>query len=70
MGVAQVARGTGVADAVMQRAVEAAGRVGANSLALAVDQRNTPARKLYGRWGFIEFAARDAWIITSPLIES
>ena len=69
MGVAQVARGTGVADAVMRRAVEAAGRVGANTLALAVDLRNTPARKLYGRWGFVEFADRDAWIVTSPLIE-
>jgi GNAT superfamily N-acetyltransferase len=68
MGVAQVARGTGVADAVMRRAVEAAGRVGAKTLALAVDQRNTPARKLYGRWGFVEFADRDAWIVTSPPI--
>jgi hypothetical protein len=53
----------------MRRAVDAAGRVGARSLALAVDQRNTPARKLYARWGFIEFAARDAWIVTSPPIE-
>jgi len=69
MGVAQVARGTGVADAVMRRAVEAAGRLGAKTLALAVDQRNTPARKLYGRWGFVEFAARDAWIVTPPPIE-
>jgi len=66
MGVAQVARGTGVANALMHRAVEAAGAVGAKSLALAVDQRNTPARKLYARFGFTPFAARDAWIVTSP----
>jgi len=69
MGVAQVARGTGVADAVMRRALEAAGQVGANMLALAVDRRNIPARKLYAAWGFTQFAACDAWIVTSPPTE-
>jgi GNAT superfamily N-acetyltransferase len=69
MGLAQVARGTGVAEAVMRRAVDAVGRVGANTLALAVDHRNTPARKLYARWGFTQFATRDAWIVTSPPTE-
>jgi mycothiol synthase len=69
MGVAQVARGTGVANDVLRRAVDAAGRWSATSLALAVDQRNTPARRVYARWGFAEFAARDAWIVTSPPTE-
>lgn len=69
MGVAQVARGTGVANDVLRRAVDAAGGSGATSLALAVDQRNAPARRVYTRWGFAEFAARDAWIVTSPPTE-
>jgi len=65
MGVAQAARGTGVAHALLDQAVAAAKRVGASTLALAVDQRNTPARRLYAGWGFIETGARDAWIATS-----
>ncbi len=69
MGVAQVARGTGVANDVLRRAVDAAGRLSATSLALAVDQRNAPARRVYARWGFAEFAARDAWIVTSSPTE-
>ncbi len=69
MGVAQTVRGTGVADAVMIRALEAARRVCATSLALAVDHRNTPARRLYQRWGFTCFSSRDAWIVTPPVTE-
>ncbi len=69
MGVAQVARGAGVANDVLRRAVDTASRAGATSLALAVDQRNAPARRVYARWGFAEFAARDAWIVTSPPTE-
>ena len=69
MGVAQVARGTGVANALLRRAATAAGRVGAKCLALAVDHRNQPARRVYARWGFEGFAGRDAWIATSPPTE-
>ena len=69
MGVAQVARGTGVANAVMRRAVSAGRRLSATLLALAVDQRNQPARRVYTRWGFEEFAARAAWIATLPPTE-
>jgi GNAT superfamily N-acetyltransferase len=65
MGVAQAARGTGVADGLLDQAVAAAKQAGASTLALAVDQRNTPARRLYTRWGFTETGARDAWIATS-----
>jgi GNAT superfamily N-acetyltransferase len=66
MGVAQVARGTGVADALLEQAVAAAGRVGARFVTLAVDARNIPARRLYARWDFVEMGARDAWIASSP----
>ncbi len=62
MGVAQPARGQGVADAMLARAVSEANRISANTLTLAVDQRNTPARRLYARWGFVETGVRDAWI--------
>lgn len=69
MGVAQVARGTGVVDDVMRRAVKAGGRVSAKMLALSVDQRNTPAGRLSRRWDLIEFAIRGVWIVTLPPIE-
>ena len=64
MGVAQDARGTGVADALMERALESARLMSATNLALAMDVRNLPARRFYGRWGFTRMAARCAWIAT------
>lgn len=67
MGVTQAARGTGVADVLIHRAVQAVGNSNAVEIALAVDRRNDPARKMYARWGFIEFGARDAWIASPPL---
>lgn len=67
MGVAQVARGTGVSDALLGRAVDAVARSRATFMALAVDSRNAPARRLYGRWGFQEIARRDAWIATPAI---
>ena len=69
MGVAQVARGTGVADALLQRAVQTAADVSLTTLALAVDERNTPALRLYRRWGFVDTGVRDAWIASSPPTE-
>jgi len=64
MGVAQPARGLGVGNALLRRGVLAARSVGANTLALAVDSRNAPARRLYERWGFQIHSFRDAWIAT------
>jgi mycothiol synthase len=66
MGVAQASRGTRVADALLQRAVDEMGCANAKQLALAVDERNGPARHLYSRWGFVHSAGRDAWIATPP----
>ena len=66
MGVSQPSRGTGVADALLARAVDAAADAGVTYLALAVDERNTPARRMYARWGFQETAVRDAWIASPP----
>lgn len=66
LGVAQPARGTGVADALVGRAVAVAERLGVSVLTLAVDVRNTPARRMYARWRFEPRAVRGAWIATSP----
>lgn len=64
LGVAQVARKSGVADALVARAMDWCQQSSATVLALAVDQRNTPALRLYDRWGFTLFQHRDAWIAT------
>ncbi|MFQ5590677.1 MAG: GNAT family N-acetyltransferase [Phycisphaerae bacterium] len=61
-GVAQASRGTGVADALLHHAVTLARINRARILALAVDCRNTPARRVYARWGFTQVMARDAWV--------
>ena len=62
MGAAPSARGTGVGDALMRRAVDLGVATGVKSMALAVDERNAPARRLYARWGFGETGLREAWI--------
>lgn len=64
MGVAQPARGQGVADRLLERATACAAAKSATHLALAVDARNAPARRVYARWGFAETGAQDAWIAT------
>jgi GNAT superfamily N-acetyltransferase len=70
MGVAGSARGKGVGDALLARAVAEARRLGVSHLALAVDKRNAPARRLYARWGFVELARREAWIATPVAAKS
>ena len=65
LGVAQVARGTGVANALLHRMVELGCQFSAKYVTLAVDRGNAPARRLYQRWGFAEIGKRDAWIATS-----
>jgi GNAT superfamily N-acetyltransferase len=66
MGVARPARGTGVADALLHRAIETVSRKDVKGLTLAVDERNAPARRMYARWGFAEVDLRDAWIAIPP----
>lgn len=64
MGVAQVARGTGLGETLLARGLSAARARSATHVALAVDERNHPARQLYARCGFVELARRQAWIAT------
>jgi|CXWL01.1.fsa_nt_gi ribosomal protein S18 acetylase RimI-like enzyme len=61
MGVSQPARGSGIADLLMDHALHITAEH-ATSLILAVDVRNEPAKRLYARWGFVEIARRAAWI--------
>ncbi len=65
MGLVPSARGSGLASALLARAVEQTLNQGADTLILAVDRANTPARRLYARWGFVPVGRRDAWIIAS-----
>jgi ribosomal protein S18 acetylase RimI-like enzyme len=62
VGVAHAARGTGVGDALLARAVASATDLNDSTLTLGVDCRNSPALRLYGRWGFERTGSRDAWI--------
>lgn len=62
MGVSPPARGTGVGDALLRRAWILAREAGVKTMALALDRRNTPAKGMYARWGFVETGVRDAWI--------
>lgn len=73
MGVTPEARGKGIGDALLARANELAtttARGGAPTepldIVLAVDERNSPAKRLYSRWGYRFIGARVAMIATSP----
>lgn len=67
LGVAHDARGTGVADAMLDRIVRTCRSSNVRRLILAVDSRNTPALGMYNRWSFIRELAMDAWIASSPM---
>ncbi len=64
IGVAQGSRGTGVANALLNRALHDSRSVGAKVVTLAVDCRNAPALRMYDRWGFQATLERFAWIAT------
>jgi ribosomal protein S18 acetylase RimI-like enzyme len=70
IGVAASARGKGVSDALLAKAFALCGQHSAKILTLAVDHGNTPARRMYDRWGFMQTNTRDAWIATSKCGES
>jgi len=70
LGVAHDARGTGVADAMLDRIVRTCRSSHTRRLILAVDSRNAPALSMYDRWGFIRELAMDAWIAKFPANDS
>jgi ribosomal protein S18 acetylase RimI-like enzyme len=66
VGVVPEARGRGVGDALLARAVEVCRRGGEADLTLAVDSNNRPACRLYRRWSFREVQRRQAWFCAVP----
>ncbi len=62
MGATPNFRGRGVGALLLRRALENARRCGAHQITLAVDARNTPARKLYEKLGFRAIASREAYL--------
>jgi len=64
LGVSPDSRGQGVVDALMLRTADVARSVGAMYVTLAVDERNAPARKMYGRWNYRGALRRQAWVAT------
>ncbi|RMF84881.1 MAG: GNAT family N-acetyltransferase [Planctomycetota bacterium] len=62
MGVVPEFRRRGVGGLLLRRALEHARRERNRRLTLVVDARNDPARRLYRAFGFMMFAARDAYI--------
>lgn len=66
MGVVPKARGRGIGDALLERAVDICRGQGHAALTLAVDSTNEPARRLYDRWSLREFDRRRAWFSPNP----
>lgn len=63
MGLGPDLRGRGLGVRLLETAIDHAGRLGLAEIACAVDRRNEPARAVYARLGFIEFARRTAFVI-------
>lgn len=61
VGVVPEARGRGVGQFLVQKAIAQAHQEG-RSLVLAVDQRNRPARKLYARLGFLDLTVQSVHV--------
>jgi ribosomal protein S18 acetylase RimI-like enzyme len=66
MGVVPAFRRRGVGTLLLQRALQRARRLGAVRMLVVVDQRNTPAKRLYERFGFASVAVRDAYLYSWP----
>ena len=66
MGVSAAYRRRGIAHGLLRKAVEVCDQRAIGGLTLAVDAANAPALALYRRWGFREFARRQAWLAVRP----
>jgi ribosomal protein S18 acetylase RimI-like enzyme len=62
LGLAPAARGRGLGRLLMRQALRAAAECHAATLSLAVDESNTPALKLYRRFGLAAVARRVALV--------
>jgi ribosomal protein S18 acetylase RimI-like enzyme len=62
MGLIPQARGRGLGHVLVQRAIVEAQHRDVGALLLAVDARNTPARRIYMANGFVQTAERQVWL--------
>lgn len=62
MGVVSSQRRRGIGSRLIRRALAQCRAVGIGELTAVVDQRNTPARQLYARFGFRPEAFREAYV--------
>lgn len=62
MGVVPAARGRGIGELLVAQAAHLAGQSGVEKLALTVDARNSPARRIYEGAGFGPVENRRAWV--------
>lgn len=62
IGLAPQLRGRGLGSALLRMGLAEAAQRGLDSIACAVDSRNAPARALYERLGFVEFARRTPFV--------
>jgi GNAT superfamily N-acetyltransferase len=61
LGIVPEVRGKGVSGAVMKFLLDWCREQGVGRILLAVDARNTPALKLYERFGFEDIGTAEAW---------
>ncbi len=62
MGLGPDLRGRGLGAKILRAAIAGAQRCGLRDISCAVDNRNEPARALYAKLGFSEFARRIAFV--------
>lgn len=62
MGLVPEARGQGHGDRLVKRALSLAAEIGVDQLMVAVDDANAPARRVYERAGFAEWAKRYVYV--------
>ncbi|HOA73433.1 MAG TPA: GNAT family N-acetyltransferase [Phycisphaerae bacterium] len=62
MGCLPACRNNGFGSSLLAHGVELARSRGLTAMSLSVDERNTPARRMYASFGFTEMARRDVWI--------
>lgn len=62
LGLAPEARGRGIASPLLRHGIGLAAQTGLSEIACAVDRGNTPAMRLYGRYGFAERSRRLAFV--------
>ncbi len=64
MGLIPESRSQGLADGLIEQAMQCAKSIGCERVILAVDQKNVPALRLYQRFGLESMMSEDVWCRT------